>query len=94
MKNLDDIIKGKLLEEIERDETVTLWLSFADDDGFLGVVILKTLGFTHAFIETKTRGINPGGEIKGFEIDPENIDAKYFNRLLTRDEAQHLSEVC
>ena len=94
MKNLDDVINSKLQEEIERDEMVTMWLSFADDDGFLGVVILETLGFTHAFVECETRGINPGGEIRGFQVDPDNIDAKYFNRLLNKEEAQALSEGC
>lgn len=92
MKNLDDVINERLQEEIERDETVTMWLSFAGDDGFLGVVILKTLGFTHAVVESKVRGINPGGEIMAVEVDPDKIDPNYFNRLLNKDEAQAMGD--
>jgi hypothetical protein len=44
------------------------YLSFADDSGFLGGVILQADDFLSAVMEASVRGINPGGEVLGCEL--------------------------
>lgn len=66
------------------------WLSFATDDGFLGVAIvgpaahiLDAIRIAHAL------DCNPGGGVKGFQFPPGKIDKvpeSYRDRLLTREE--------
>lgn len=73
-------------EEAERNETVCLWMSFSDDDGFRGVVITETLGLSHAVEKTHMLGINPGGQIRALEVEPSLVDRSDFNRLLTKTE--------
>ena len=49
----------------------TYWLSFADDSGFKGVVILHAANFELAFAESHLLGLNPGGEIQSIEVPME-----------------------
>ena len=50
----------------------TFWyLSFADDDGFLGAVVVEATGFMDAVMKTRTLKINPGGEVMGHPFCPE-----------------------
>jgi hypothetical protein len=76
--------------------TTTYWLSFADDDGFLGVAIVD--GDDGASIMTMVDktielGCNPGrGSVQMCTIPPSDvIHAHYKNRLLTRDEVERLN---
>jgi hypothetical protein len=71
-----------------------IWMSFCDlakpkGEQFLGVVITKTLGPTHALKKTWKLGINPGGEIQ-FVVIPSDakIDEKYLDRLLQKPELE------
>jgi hypothetical protein len=68
------------------------WLSFADPhrpEGtqFLGVAIVEADSFLSAHSQCNRLGINPGGEIRGFELGAVP-DKRDMNRLLTRDEAE------
>ena len=74
-------------EEALRDEKVCLWMSFVDDEAFLGVIITEALGLSHAIEKTHDMGINPGGEIRAVEVDPDKINAFDFDRLLSRTDA-------
>ena len=72
------------------------WLSFADDDGFRGLVILEAPGFIAAVEKSRELGINPGGQVRGLEIPPHGMHLfpeKYRNRLLPRATAFALSEL-
>jgi hypothetical protein len=60
------------------------WLSFADETGFKGVVIVEAYGFTSALLATKAQGLNPGGEVRGERVDPDLIPKAMLNRLLKK----------
>lgn len=46
------------------------WLSFATEDAFLGACIVEAPDFRSALVASHAKGLNPGGECKGYEIDP------------------------
>jgi hypothetical protein len=65
------------------------WLSFADDEGFRGAIIIHANDFVDAFARVNLLNLNPGGECQGMPIPAEGaaqIDAKWKNRLLSRAE--------
>lgn len=75
------------------------WLSFAlpGETGFLGVIILYAPSFEEAIDEAWRFEINPGGGVRGYELDseaieitPELANPKNHKRLLTRIEASLL----
>ncbi len=60
------------------------WLSFADEDGFRGVCIVRARGLVPAIARTHLLGINPGGEVQGAELPEANETAiGYFIEALT-----------
>jgi hypothetical protein len=63
------------------------YISFADDSGFLGAVIVQAVDAYDAVQEAWRREINPGGEalIWG-PLPPEMVQEGSMNRLLDRDE--------
>lgn len=68
-----------------------MWLSFVDErreegDRFLGVIITKTLGMTHAIRKTHELGINPGGEVLAFELEECSIADEHFDILLSEED--------
>lgn len=71
-------------EELERNELGLWWLSFANDGDFLGVLILEAFGFTDALDRSRKMGLNPGGEVRGYDIDPTEIPEALRNRLLKK----------
>lgn len=85
-----------LIDEESDNKEKCLWMSFCDPNKpkrkqFLGVIIIKTLGFTHAVIKTHRLGINPGGEIQLFELSEDaqkDIKSEDFNRLLSKTELE------
>jgi len=79
------------LEELVREESdkpKQFWyLSFADDDQFLGGAIVYAPGFVTARAYLSAWGINPGGECRGLPIPPDHVPPKAFHsRLLTLEE--------
>ena len=64
------------------------YLSFADESGFLGGVILQADNFFSAVVGASGRGINPGGEVLGCELAGMSILDKpqSLNRLLCKEE--------
>lgn len=77
-------IVRKRLEEIERGKLCLWWLSFADEDGFKGVVILEAYGHADALLRSDELGLNPGGEVQMFTVDPEDHPEALRNRLLKK----------
>lgn len=71
-------------EEITANDLGLWWLSFADETGFKGVVIVEAYGFTDALFKTNALGINPGGEVRGDRVDPDFIPEALRNRLLKK----------
>jgi hypothetical protein len=49
------------------------WLSFADDDGFLGACIVEAPDVVQAAIQAFRHGCNPGGEVVGVKIPPDAV---------------------
>lgn len=73
----------------ERDENPLRWwyLSFANDAGFLGAVIVRAHGMGDACDQAHLRGINPGGEVQGRGAPACFAPPESFqNRLLTKAE--------
>ena len=63
-------------------DTHPWYLSFASDDGWLGYAIVEADGFLSAVAVTHALGINPGGEVKGHELnDGIRGEARYQTEL-------------
>lgn len=81
----DRLFKAEKAENIER----IIWLSFRDiekpkGERFLGVIVTRCFGFTHAIIKTHARGINPGGDILPSEIVEGTVAARHFDILMSK----------
>lgn len=61
-----------LLAEEAQQTQAWWWLSFADEDGFRGVVIVRACGLLHAVRTANKLEINPGGEVLGYPL-PDNF---------------------
>jgi hypothetical protein len=75
----------------------TWWLSFCDPNlprgrQFKGVIIVDEKDFMLAHQKVCLLGINPGGEIEGYDITHVNhtIKPEYKNRLLSRVQIESL----
>ncbi len=69
--------------------TKMFWLSFADDNGFRGAVIVHANDFLEAVMEANLHSINPHGECQGVEIPVGHvIPDKWKYRLLDRAECE------
>lgn len=72
------------------------WLSFADGDRpvgtqFLGACIVDASDFLIAVAKTHALGINPGGEVQGYEIPEGAPDlSRWKNRLMSRAECDEM----
>jgi hypothetical protein len=65
------------------------WLSFVKRDRFRGVAIVAGEQLADALRESRRRGINPGGQVAGWQIPADKLaefPERYRNRLLLRDE--------
>ena len=60
------------------------WMSFADEKGNLGVSIVDAEDPKEAIKKAWKLGINPGGSVNMYEIDPRKFDV--VDRALTREE--------
>jgi hypothetical protein len=60
-----------------------MYLSFADDDGFRGAVVIRAHGIADASHQCHLRGINPGGQVLAADIPDDKMPPIGFrNRLL------------
>jgi len=70
------------------------WMSFAGDEGFLGVIIIRARGIASALELTHELGINPGGSVAFHElfdnVVERNVPEAYRGRLLTSAEIEEL----
>jgi hypothetical protein len=83
--------RAALIAEENRHAARWHYLSFADDTGFLGGVIVRSYGFLTAIQRATDLGINPGGEVMSTPIprkDLWRVPADLRNRLLSGDEVQ------
>jgi hypothetical protein len=99
----DEQIRARYIALLELESSNSMgihWLSFCDPkkpegSRFLGVLVVRERGFTSALQFTHRVGLNPGGEVQGYELpsDPrfESILSGSFNRLLSRPEALRLN---
>lgn len=89
MKKALERRRADLLEAELKQPLTTWWLSFADDarGGSLGVCLVEARGLLTAVMRTHQIGINPGGQVMGFEI-PEDSEEHALprDRLLKADE--------
>lgn len=57
-----------------------LWLSFADDDKFRGVVITEAEDVGEATQKLYRLGVNPGGQVLCFQIPPHAMKERGYPR--------------
>ncbi len=65
----------------------TYYLSFADEEGFLGGVFVEAHGIITAVEKATEMGLNPGGEVACWGPVPPPIDSS-MNRLLSKEEVE------
>lgn len=68
---------------------VWMLMSFADEEGFRGAVILQAHGMVTGMDRAWRLGLNPGGHVKAWVLPGPPLPG-YAERLLTREEA-HLA---
>lgn len=72
------------------------YMSFANNEEFLGALIIEADNEFDMMIKSHLSGHNPGGEIQFLTIPEEAIDKlpdKYKDRLLTREEVEEMDRV-
>ena len=74
-----------LIEEREEGIKKLLWMSFANEEGFLGVILVECYGFSTGLLQINKLGINPGGEVQGLELQVDAIDSKHHNKLMNKE---------
>jgi len=74
------------------DEPGCYYLSFADDEGWLGGVFVDANNDMAAYFGVTMRGLNPGGEVMILGPGP-RPDDEFMNRLLSREDMERLDEV-
>ena len=68
------------------------WISFADEDAFLGVAVVDAADEKGAIEKTHELKINPGGEALILLLQKAHVPpASHSNRLLTKAETEQLS---
>jgi hypothetical protein len=83
--------RAAIIAEEHRHAARWHYLSFADDTGFLGGVIVRSYGFLTSIQRATELGINPGGEVMSTPIprkDLWRVPTDLRNRLLSADEVQ------
>lgn len=66
------------------------YLSFADEQGFRGGLIIAGSDFLHAVANARVLGLNPGGEVAGKDItDFPEPPAEFVGRLLSREDIEN-----
>ena len=83
-------VLANIAAQPERPATA-YWLSFADDDGFRGAVIIHATEFIEAVMQATLHNINPHGECQGLEIPAAaaaTIPEHWKYRLLSRAECE------
>jgi hypothetical protein len=81
----------RVAELLEQERTQSLqwfYVSFADESGFKGAVIVEARGITSAVLRCNVLGVNPHGQAMGLAIGdwPSHLSIDIRDRLLTKDE--------
>ena len=71
-------------EEMSGNPKEWLYLSFADETGFLGGAIVQGWGTITATFQAHNLGINPGGEVLCMDIPQDRVIKETTNRLLSK----------
>lgn len=71
------------------------WLSFADKEGFKGVIVIQAQGIMTALFKCSAMNINPGGQVQSISIPTgQYIPNEAKNRLLSLAEIkQYFGEI-
>ena len=88
--------KKELLDKEATQPEHLMWLSFADDDRFLGGVYVVARGLMHAIERTIQLGVNPGGQVAAWDVPEENaarVKPEWRDRLLNKAEVTKLDKI-
>lgn len=83
----------RALRREAKKEQEWLFLSFADERGFLGAVITQAAGPASAVAECRRRGVNPGGDVLVTALTDEEatgVPWSAVDTLLTRRQVKEL----
>jgi len=89
----DEGVAELLIQDFQQEKE-WVWLSFTDPSlppgsQFLGVSIVEAGGIMEAALVAYGHGCNPGGEVKGIVIPPEQVPGEeYRYRLMSKDELE------
>ena len=67
-------VTGLLVQE-STEPIVTWWLSFAGEEGFRGVLLVEARGLAHALLLANRAQVNPHGEVRGYALPPDVVEA-------------------
>jgi hypothetical protein len=68
-------------------ENKYLWMSFvSEDDVFNGVIVSDNIDLIESTVITHELGINPGGQIAGFEIPESEIKKEHLWKLMSKQD--------
>lgn len=88
---LADRVTELLKEDSENDLLHWWWLSFADESGFKGALVIKARGFTEALLIANLTNLNPQGEVKGAELPIDAvIPEEWKNKLISKAEIEQM----
>lgn len=72
------------------------WMSFADDDGHRGCIVIDGEDIGDALSRAHAMGINPGGQVASWELDEaemrQRVPPEYLRRLLSREEVENMPQ--
>ncbi len=89
--NLEKKWQSGLDEEFLRGTSDLWYLSFAEEDKFLGGCFVDALGFFSAVEKTHDLGINPGGAVQAHPvINTSRVAPEHKNKLLSLKDMERL----
>lgn len=80
------------IEAEENNSLATWYLSFADENGWKGAIVVDAKGAASAIDLVNKAEINPGGSVMEIQLNPENAikAASSMNRLLNMADCQSI----
>lgn len=78
-------------QKTKRKPIPYLWMSYADDNGFRGVVIVRARDIVEGVIIAHRLQINPGGQVRAHHCPEDfHVPETAVGRLLDRQDLQRL----
>lgn len=78
----------KLINPKTPEDKITkyLWMSFVEDEKFNGVIVSDNIDMIESVRKSHELGINPGGQVAGFQIDSSEIKKEHLWQLMSKND--------